>query len=94
MARCLRSAVGWTLANIASEVFGWRHRKQYVRLRDEDLARSPQETLHATLQKVSVPQPAGLERTGNFDNRHPLYGNSMRFKPLSLKQVREDVAWK
>ncbi len=38
--------------------------------------------------------PASLERAEGLDNRHQLYGNSMRFRPLSLKEVREDVAWK
>jgi hypothetical protein len=94
VARCLRTAAGWTIANVACEAFGWRHRKQYKRLHYEDLARSPQKVLQEILEKVSVQPPANLEQRGSFDNRHQLYGNSMRFKPLSLKDVREDAAWK
>lgn len=91
--RCLRSSAGWMVANLACEFFGWVHPKQYMRLHYEDLARSPQEELRTILEKVSVEAPAGLERAESLDNRHQLYGNSMRFKHLPLK-VREDVAWK
>jgi hypothetical protein len=46
------------------------------------------------LEKVSVEPPNEFEGAESLDNRHQLYGNSMRFKPLSLTEVREDVAWK
>jgi hypothetical protein len=92
--RCFRSSAGWTAANLACELFGWLYPKQYMRLHYEDLAQSPQDVLRRILEKVSVEPPASLERAESLDNRHQLYGNSMRFRPLSLTEVREDVAWK
>ncbi len=91
--RGLRTAIGWSLANIAAELFGRRHPELYMRVTYEELTRSPETTLRKILHEVSVPPPANLEHD-RFDNRHQLYGNSMRFKPLSLGEVREDVAWK
>jgi hypothetical protein len=38
--------------------------------------------------------PAGIERKQEFDNRHQLYGNAMRFKDLRPTDLKEDVAWK
>jgi hypothetical protein len=90
--RCLRTAFGWTIANIACEIFGWLHPHYYTRVRYEALARSPQTVLWGLLEKVSVHAPLTIEPS--LDNRHQLYGNSMRFRPLLLSDVREDLAWK
>jgi hypothetical protein len=92
--RCLRTAIGWTVANVACEIFGWRYRENYVRVHYEDLARSPREVLRSILARVAVEAPASLERAESLDNRHQLYGNSMRFKSLPPEEVKEDVAWR
>jgi len=90
--RCLRTALGWTLANMASALFGWCYRDQYLCFRYEDLVRSPQQVVNAIMKKTSLPPPRDLDHCGTGGNRHQLYGNSMRFNPLS--QVSEDTAWK
>ena len=92
--RCLRTCAGWMVANIACELFRLRHREQYVRLAYEDLARLPRLVSQSVLAKVSVQSPVDIGQNHHFDNRHQLYGNSMRFRPLSLETITEDVAWK
>jgi hypothetical protein len=93
MLRCMRTAIGWSLANLASEIFGWRYSEQYMRVHYEQLARCPQRAIAAILERVLL-APPNAEVQSNLDNRHQLYGNSMRFKPLSIQEVREDAAWK
>lgn len=92
--RCLRSSVGWIAANLACELFGRFHPQQYMRLYYECVCRSPQDVLRTILKKVSAEPLAILDPTRNFDNRHQLYGNSMRFKRLALDDVREDTIWR
>ena len=91
--RCLRTTIGWLSANAVCEVFSLRHPRQYLRLRYEDLTCDPQAAVRDVLQKASLQPPAGFELADIWGNRHQLYGNSMRFKPLTLQQVRQDVAW-
>jgi hypothetical protein len=81
------------VANTASEIFGWLYPSNYIRLRYEDLTRSTQEVLEGIFNRLSVQLPLATKVEG-LDNRHQLYGNSVRFKPLSLQNVKEDVAWK
>jgi len=92
-ARCLRTVVGWMFANIACEVFGLLHPKQYVRLRYEDLVRAPQTVLGPIFGRVAL-EPSSLDALAVNNNRHQLHGNRMRFEPLSLADLKEDVAWK
>lgn len=91
--RCLRTAIGWTVANTASEIFGWLYPSNYIRLRYEDLTRSTQEVLGGIFNTLSVQLPPATKRERS-DNRHQLYGNSVRFRPVSIQNVKEDVAWK
>ncbi len=93
MARAFRTSMGWMLANFAAELFGRRYPKQYMRVSYEELARSPEKTLRTVLKKIAVEPPVDLDPVDRVDNRHQLYGNSMRFKPLSISEVKEDVAW-
>ncbi|HAH64048.1 MAG TPA: hypothetical protein DCL72_00905 [Rhizobiales bacterium] len=44
------------------------------------------------LARVLLEAPLTLECNELADNRHQLYGNAMRFKPLA--DLKEDVAWK
>jgi hypothetical protein len=86
--------VGWWAANLSCELFRVLYPNRYLRLRYEDLARSPKDVLECVLDKVS-PQP-GVEirdvSCGN--NRHQLYGNRMRHMPPTFSRVEEDTRWK
>ena len=92
--RAMRTAVGWMVANLVCELFGWRHPENYLRVRYEDLIQTPAEVIEEIFRRVSLIPPVSLEPDNSRDNRHQLYGNAMRFKPLSLTDLKEDVAWK
>jgi hypothetical protein len=91
--RCLRTAVGWTVANASGEIFGWLYPKNYLWLRYEDLARSPHQVLAEIYSRLCLASPS-VKNSQRLDNRHQLYGNSMRFRSLTLNDVKEDAAWK
>ncbi|MBK5199862.1 MAG: sulfotransferase, partial [Methyloceanibacter sp.] len=76
--RSIRTVIGWTIANLACEMFGWRHPDRYVRIRYEDLVQAPLEAITQVLARVSLDPPSTLERNYLADNRHQLYGNAMR----------------
>jgi hypothetical protein len=90
----MRTAIGWMVANLVCELFGWRHPENYLRVRYEDLIQTPGEVIEEIFRRVSLISPVSLEPDNSRDNRHQLYGNAMRFKPLSLTDLKEDVAWK
>jgi hypothetical protein len=92
--RSLRTIIGWTIANLACEMFGWRHPDRYLRVRYEDLAQAPLKMVGQVLSRVSLEAPSTLERSDPADNRHQLYGNAMRFGSVSPTEIKEDVAWK
>jgi Sulfotransferase family len=92
----LRSAsatLGWWVANLACERFGRAHPEAYLRLRYEDLARTPHEAMRRLLAELLPGSEWRAEDIGGSDNRHQLYGNRMRSAQLSLAEIREDVAW-
>jgi sulfotransferase family protein len=93
----LRSAwtmLGWWAANVTCETFRWRYPKQYLRVRYEDLARSPRETLQRLLERALSRPEVDFGEPGSSDNRHQLYGNRMRHQQLSLADVTGDERWK
>jgi hypothetical protein len=90
----LRAAIGWIAANLACELFRWRQPENYVRVRYEDLIQTPAEVIEEILRRVSLASPISLKPNDAKDNRHQLYGNAMRFRPLSVPDLKEDVAWK
>jgi hypothetical protein len=92
--RLLRTALGWTHANLACEMFGRLYPDRYLRVRYEDLVQAPLQVIDRILNRVSLKAPLSLDSTETRDNRHQLYGNAMRFKILSLAELKEDVAWK
>jgi len=92
-AKGLRAGVGWLAANLACEAFGRRYPENYLRLRYEDLSRDPHRVISEIDQRLNLP-PSDLERHPEFDNRHQLYGNAMRFRELNPSDLKEDVAWK
>jgi hypothetical protein len=95
--RVLRSAwatLGWWAANLTCEAFRCRYPKQYFRVRYEDLARAPKETLRRLFERVLSGQDIEIGEPGRSDNRHQLYGNRMRRCLLSLADIAEDDRWK
>ena len=91
--RSAAAALGWWVANIACELFGRKYPDRYVRLRYEDLARSPAEEMRGLFANLAPGSEWPAEAIGANDNRHQLYGNRMRAGSLSLAEVREDAAW-
>ena len=92
--RCVVSALGWVTANLACELFGRLYPDQYVRLRYEDLARSPVEVLTGLFARHVPGTNWRFDAIGKYDNRHQFYGNRMRSKQLQLADVKVDEAWK
>lgn len=92
--RSSAAACGWTVANLACELFGRWHPDHYVRLRYEDLANSPSEVMQDLFAKLLPAATWRPEEIGTCDNRHQLYGNRMRSRSLSLAGIKEDKGWK
>ena len=88
----LRAALGWTWANLASEMFGRLYPTQYVRLRYEDIVRARGDIIGEVLKRLDLRPPPDLDTLESYDNRHQLYGNTMRFRELS--ELKEDVEWR
>lgn len=91
--RSVSAALGWWIANLACELFGSKYPDRYVRLRYEDVARSPGEEMRGLFATLAPGLEWSAEAIGANDNRHQLYGNRMRAANLSLAEVREDAAW-
>jgi hypothetical protein len=91
--RTASAAAGWWIANLSCELFGRTYPDRYIRLRYEDLARSPGDEMRDLLAKLASGAEWHAERVGANDNRHQLYGNRMRAANLTLAEVREDAAW-
>jgi hypothetical protein len=90
----LRTVAGWTMANLACEIFGLLHPGSYLRVRYEDLVRAPLKVIGQVLAKVSLDPPVSLDQSEVRGNRHQLHGNAMRFETLSPADLKEDAAWK
>lgn len=95
--RHARTLLGWWCANIACELFRWRHPGQTAKVRYEDLVRSPEETVSAifeTLQLGPAPDFSVGEPVGNgAGNRHQLFGSRVRFRNPSETGIRHDTRW-
>lgn len=90
---CARLALAWSAANLACEIFGRRYPNQYLRIRYEDFVAAPRATLDRIFQRVLPGATWHAETLGVTDNRHQLYGNRMRGRPLTLEDVKQDRAW-
>ena len=55
--------------------------------------RAPIEEMGTLLASV-LPQLRWSGDLSGSDNRHQLFGNSVRYRPLSLEAIREDLRWK
>jgi hypothetical protein len=84
--RSASAALGWWVANLACELFGRNYPDRYVRLRYEDLARSPGDAMRDLFAKLVPGSEWPAEAVG-------ANGNRMRGANLSLAEVREDAAW-
>jgi hypothetical protein len=90
---CLIVAAGWVTANFACGLFGWFYPMQYIRVRYEDLARSPQSVLKYLFQKLLPGKVIDFNIASGSDNRHQLFGNRARRTAIALADVREDDDW-
>jgi hypothetical protein len=88
------AALGWSLANLAAELFGRLYPDQYLRLRYEDLAQDPSAAMQDLFHSLLPGAEWRPEDIGAGDNRHQLYGNRLRAQALSLAEIKEDSAWK
>jgi sulfotransferase family protein len=91
--RCASAAAGWWIANLACELFGQSYPDRYLRLRYEDLARSPSDAMRDLFAKLLPESEWRADEIGGSDTRHQLYGNRMRAASLSLAEVKEDAGW-
>lgn len=92
--RCVRTALGWWIANLSCELFGWLYREQYLRIQYENVARCPRTALYTLFNVISPELELRLTEIGANDNRHQLYGNRMRRRQLLFSNIRLDVRWK
>jgi Sulfotransferase family len=91
--RCMIAALGWSVANLACELFGCRYPDAYTRLRYEDLTESPVPAMRALFARLLPGALWRPEEIGSGNNRHQLYGNRMRSQALSLADIKQDLAW-
>jgi Sulfotransferase family len=91
--RSASAALGWWVANLACERFGRAYPDRYLRLRYEDLARSPAETTRRLLAEILPGSEWRADAIGASGNRRQLYGNRMWSARLSLAEVKEDAGW-
>jgi hypothetical protein len=90
---CAWTSFGWSMANLSCELFRLIYPRQYVHLRYEDLVRAPVEVVQVLLTRAAP----GLCWDGKFsgsNNRHQLYGNTVRYRPPSIENIEEDLRWK
>lgn len=87
------AALGWWVANLACERFGRLYPDRYLRVRYEDLARAPGETMRRVFAEIVPGSEWRAADVGGSGNRHQLYGNRMRSASLSLAEVKEDTSW-
>jgi hypothetical protein len=89
---CGEMAAGWLVANLGCELFRALYPDQYRRVRYEDLVDDP-----ARITPPLLPETRGqwrFEAIGAGENRHQLFGNRMRRKPLSIRDIKNDDAWR
>lgn len=92
--RCVRTALGWWVANLSCELFGWLYPEQYLRAHYENFASFPRTALKQLFETVSPDRAFHLTEIGANDNRHQLYGNRMRRRQLQFSDIRIDDRWK
>jgi hypothetical protein len=91
--RSASAALGWGIANLVCERFGRTYPDRYLRMRYEDLACAPADTMRGLFAELLPGAEWRPDDIGGSDNRHQLYGNRMRSASLSLAEVKEDAGW-
>ena len=91
--RCGFAVAAWSIANLSCELFGLLYPRQYIRLRYEDLAHSPAESLQSLFQRALPGVVWSLDDADTRDNRHQLHGNSVKRQQLAISDVKEDLEW-
>jgi len=92
--RCGLTVLAWSVANLSCELFGLMYSRQYVRVRYEDLVHAPTETLRTLFERILPDIRWSFGEVGTLDNRHQLYGNSVKHHQLAIEDVKEDLKWK
>ncbi len=91
----LKSALTWNINNLSAEFLRVSQRP-YLHIRYEDLAGSPQESLHKIFAFLTeeVSQLPEIDSSGSLalDQYHTLSGNPVRFRQTPIKIV-EDNQW-
>lgn len=90
----IETTLGWLYANLACELFQRRHPDRYTRVRYEDLVSDPHPVMKSMLQVILPSARWTLDAVGTYDNRHQLYGNRMRRRPLDVQEIRVDDKWR
>jgi hypothetical protein len=90
--QCSWTALSWLMANLSCEVYRLIYPGHYVRVRYEDLSRSPAEVLTKVFETL-VPDLT-WELHESHENRHQLFGNDVRHRHVGLENVKEDLTWK
>lgn len=90
---CSAVVASWSIANLSCELFRLLFPRQYVRLRYEDLAQSPTQTLRSLFEKILPDVEWNFDDADAHDNRHQLYGNSVKRHRLAIADVKEDLKW-
>jgi hypothetical protein len=92
--RCASLVLSWSIANLSCELFRLLYPRHYARLRYEDLVHSPEEVLRMLFEKVLPGIGWSFDGASARDNRHQLYGNSVKHHQLAITDVNEDLKWK
>jgi hypothetical protein len=90
-----KSSILWTLWNASAERIGGRRRDRYLRLRYEDLIRSPRpvvETILLTAQEDAAGLPFRKEHSVFLAPNHTIRGNPDRFV-TGLVDLIPDTRW-
>ena len=89
----LRTLLSWTYSNIAAEAAQFRAEpEKFLRLRYEDLAVAPRETLASLAAFLEIDTGAVWSSDDDFDPGHGVGGNRMRRKGRIV--IRYDDEWK
>ena len=91
--RYVRTMAGWLAANMACEAFGRRYPDQYTKVRYEDLAGAPEETVGAIFEKLQLGPAPRLDNLNATGNRHQLFGNRVRLHAPVPSEIRHDARW-
>jgi len=97
-----RTVLAWSLHNVLAERLRANHR--YVRVRYEDLAAHPKETILYIVETLGLAEKVGVDESKLFasfsgENKivlgrgHLIAGNAMRFKHGEIK-IKLDTEWK